>query len=71
MPTMAFIMNKYYLLVLCTDCVKSYQNLLSATIKLAHVPVEMKKGTIITLYKGGNKMRDDPDNCRVLLSLSC
>ena len=35
-------------------------------IKLAHVPVEMKRGTIITLYKGGNKSRDDPDNYRAI-----
>ena len=35
-------------------------------IKFAHVPVEMKKGTIITLYKGGNKRRDDPDNYRAI-----
>ena len=37
---------------------KSYQNCFSAMIKLAHVPVEMKKGTIITLFKGGHKRRD-------------
>ena len=35
-------------------------------IKLAHVPVEMKKGTIITLYKGENKRRYDPDNYRAI-----
>ena len=39
-------------------------NLFSA--KLAHVPVEMKRGTIITLFKGGNKRKDDPDNYRAI-----
>ena len=33
--------------------------LFSAMIKLAHVSVEMKKGTIITVCQGGNKRRDD------------
>ena len=41
-------------------------NLFSAMIKYAHVPVDMKKGTIITLYKGGNKRKDDPDSYRAI-----
>ena len=45
---------------------KMLSNLFSAMIKLAHVPVEMKRGTIITLFKGGNKRKDDPDNYRAI-----
>ena len=41
-------------------------NLFYAMIKYAHVPVDMKKGTIITLYKGGNKRKDDPDSYRAI-----
>ena len=35
-------------------------------IKLSYVPIEMKKGVIITLYKGGNKRKDDPDSYRAI-----
>ena len=55
-----------------TELCEVLSKLFSAMIKLAHVPVEMKRGTIITLFKGGNKRRDDPDNYScLLLSLSC
>ena len=35
-------------------------------IKFAHVPVDMKKRTMITLYKGGNKTKADPDSYRAI-----
>ena len=35
-------------------------------IKFSYVPIEMKKGVIITLYKGGNKRKDDPDSYRAI-----
>ena len=31
---------------------------------LSHTPVEMKRGNIITLHKGGRKRKDDPNNYR-------
>ena len=37
---------------------KMLSNLFSAMIKLAHVPIEMKRGTIITLFKGGNGTKE-------------
>ena len=40
--------------------------LFSAMINLAYVPAEMKKGVIITLYKGGNKRKDNPDSYRAI-----
>ena len=40
--------------------------LFSAMINLAYVPAEMKKGAIITLYKGGNKSKDNPDSYRAI-----
>ena len=49
-----------------TELCEILSKLFSAMIKFAHVPVEMKRGTIITLYKGGNKRRDDPDNYRAI-----
>ena len=49
-----------------TELCEVLSKLFFAMIKLAHGPVEMKKGTIITLYKGGNKRRDDPDNYRAI-----
>ena len=33
---------------------------------MSYVPAEMKKGVIITLYKGGNKRKDDPDSYRAI-----
>lgn len=40
--------------------------LFSAMIKLSYVPTEMKKGVIITLFKGGSKRKDNPDNYRAI-----
>ena len=44
---------------------KILANLFSSMINLAHAPVEMKR-VIITLYKGGNKRKDDPDSYRAI-----
>ena len=33
---------------------------------LSHVPVEMKKGIISTLYKGNNKSKTDPNSYRAI-----
>lgn len=38
----------------------------TAIVLFSYVPVEMKKGVIITLFKGGNKRKDDPDNYRAI-----
>ena len=40
--------------------------LFSAMIKFSYVPIEMKKGVRITLYKGGIKRKDDPDSYRAI-----
>ena len=40
--------------------------LFTAIVLLSHVPIEMKKGVIITLFKGGNKRKDDPDSYRAI-----
>ena len=40
--------------------------LFSAMIRLSYVPAVIKKGVIITLYKGGNKRKDDPDSYRAI-----
>ena len=29
-------------------------------------PKELKKGVIVTLFKGGNKLKDAPDNYRAI-----
>ena len=39
-------------------------DLFSAMVRYSYVPIEMKKGVIITLYKGGNKRKDDADSYR-------
>ena len=41
-------------------------DLFSAMVRSSYVPIEMKKGVIITLYKGGNKRKDDPDSYRAI-----
>ncbi|MCG8048788.1 MAG: reverse transcriptase family protein [Candidatus Thiodiazotropha taylori] len=41
-------------------------NLYTAIIRLAYSPKEMKKGVIVTLFKGGNKRKDNPDNYRAI-----
>ena len=40
--------------------------LYSAMYSLTYAPVEMKRGTIITLHKGGRKRKDDPNNYRAI-----
>lgn len=40
--------------------------LFTAIVLFSHVPFEMKKGVIITLFKGGNKRKDDPDSYRAI-----
>lgn len=40
--------------------------LFSSMLKLSYAPTEMKRGVIITLFKGGNKRKDDPDNYRAI-----
>ena len=32
----------------------------------SHIPRDMKTGTVITLYKGGNKRKDDPNSYRAI-----
>lgn len=41
-------------------------NLFTAMLKLSYAPDDLKKGVIITLFKGGNKRKDDPDNYRAI-----
>lgn len=41
-------------------------NLFTAMLKLSYAPDDMKKGIIITLFKGGNKRKDDPENYRAI-----
>ena len=38
----------------------------NAVIKLAYAPKDMKRGVITTLFKGGNKRKDNPDNYRAI-----
>ena len=40
--------------------------LYTAIIKLAHAPKAMKRGVIVTLFKGGNRRKDNPDNYRAI-----
>ena len=40
--------------------------LFTAIIRLAHAPKDMKKGVIVTIFKGGNKRKDNPDNYRAI-----
>ena len=35
-------------------------------IRLAYAPKELKKGVIVTLFKGGHKRKDNPDNYRAI-----
>lgn len=48
--------------VLYDELAHFYTNILY----LGHVPTEMKKGIIVTLHKGGNKRKDDPNNYRAI-----
>ena len=38
----------------------------NAVIRYSYAPKEMKKGVIVTLFKGGNKRKDNPDNYRAI-----
>ena len=42
----------------------AYDNRTIATNSVA--PKELKKGVIVTLFKGGNKLKDTPDNYRAI-----
>ncbi len=35
-------------------------------LKHSHMPQQMKRGIIITLFKGGSKKKDDPNNYRAI-----
>ena len=38
----------------------------TAIVRQSYAPNDMKRGVIITLFKGGNKRKDNPDNYRVI-----
>ena len=38
----------------------------TAMLKHSHAPDDIKRGIIITLFKGGNKRKDNPDNYRAI-----
>ena len=40
--------------------------LFTAMLKFSHCPVDMNKGDIIVLHKGGNKSHNDPNNYRAI-----
>ncbi len=44
--------------------------LFNAFIELKHVPRALKRGLVITLFKGGNKKRTDPNSYRAITLLS-
>ena len=46
--------------------VQAVANLYSTVHSLSYALVEMKRGTIITLHKGGRKRKDDPNNYRAI-----
>ena len=45
---------------------KLLAKLFTAMLKYSHCPHKMKSGIIITLFKGGNKVRNDPNNYRAI-----
>jgi len=45
--------------------------LLSHMLTLFHVPKKMKVGTIITVYKGGKKVKRNPHSYRAITLSSC
>ena len=45
---------------------KILSKLFTAMFKLSHTPDKMKKGIIITLYKGGKKRKEDTKNYRAI-----
>ena len=50
---------------------KTLKDLFNAMLRNSYIPTEMKIGIIITLYKGGNKRKDDPDSYRAITLTSC
>ena len=40
--------------------------LFTAMVRLSYAPKVLKKGVIVTLFKGGNKRKDNPDNYRAI-----
>ena len=46
--------------------VSALARLYTSMLRLGYVPELMKKGVIITLFKGGNKRKDDPNNYRAI-----
>ena len=40
--------------------------LYTAIVRQSYAPKDMKRGVIITLFKGGNKRKDNPDNYRAI-----
>ena len=47
-------------------CMMFYPVFFNAVIRLSYAPKAMKRGVIVTLFKGGNKSMDNPDNCRAI-----
>ncbi len=45
--------------------------LYSSMLAYSHTPTNMKRGLIVTLHKGGNKRKDDPNNHRAITLSSC
>ena len=45
--------------------------LFNMMFKLSYVPIDLKKGIIVTLHKGGGKPKDDPKNYRAITLSSC
>ncbi len=45
--------------------------LYSSMLAYSHTPTNMKRGLIVTLHKGGNKRKDDPNNYRAITLSSC
>ena len=40
--------------------------LFTAMFKFCHIPIELKMGIIFTVFKGGNKVKKDPNSYRVI-----
>ena len=45
--------------------------LFNMMFQLSYVPIDLKKGIIVTLHKGGGKPKDDPRNYRAITLSSC
>ena len=46
-----------------SDILSKFYN---AVIKLSYAPKDLKRGVIVTIFKGGNKRKDNPDNYRAV-----